>query len=167
MTMCIWIDDGEAQADSGVPDEIFSRLENCLQELWAVRAVQRQPDGDYPFAWGADSCWVRVMGDGSHSLAVFGNVLIGVDPSHELLLELSEMNARTRSAYTYWHEKAVVACAQLEWSDIDTDHLRKAINSVAYLCTELGPSLAIMHGGHAMSEHIAYRPVPRGREAND
>ena len=166
MTMNEWLE-GEENSGSWVPGDVTSRLEECLRELWSVENLTQEFNGDYQFAWGAESCWVRVLGDDSHNVAVFGNVLLGVEQTYELLFELNEMNSRTRMAHVYWLDGAVVACVQFDWNDIEVEHLRSAVNSVAYTCAELGPAMAIMHGGVSMSAGTPYRPAIASGDADD
>ena len=148
--------------ESHTPSAVTERLEDCLRELWQVPELKRTINGDYAFAWGADACWVRVLDDDSFTVAVFGQVVTNVTCTPELLTEINDMNSCTRGSYSYWLNGAVYTRVLVPWGDIDAEHLAAAINAVAFTATELGPTMAVVHGGFAMSGDTPYRMVRPG-----
>jgi hypothetical protein len=124
-----------------------SHVENCLKSIWEKHELITDDDEDYPYRSGAMPMWVSVTEGVVPGVRVFAHVLIEVQRSAKLLNELNDVNASASGARSFWHDNAIIVCADLPYQLVDEVSLRYLIDQVSELSDGLGEMISIVHGG--------------------
>jgi hypothetical protein len=123
-----------------------SHVERCLQDIWDVCRVAKDPDGDYPFRHGTASCFVRLEDGDPQLVRVFALAAVGVKRSAKLLAELNDINARCRTASVSWHQGAVMVEQPLHIAAVRRTTLRQACEAVGSVANDIGVMIAAVYG---------------------
>ena len=82
-------------------------VEKCLRDQWGVEVFQ-DDDGDFCFRHGTAACYVRIEGGPVPLVRVFAHAVVDVKRSARLLVELNQVNERSRTAHAYWAAGSVI-----------------------------------------------------------
>ena len=129
-----------------------SHVERCLQDLWEVCQVPTDCDGDYPFARGSATCFVRVERGDPQLVRVFGYAAVDLRRSAKLLAELNEISGRCRAVSVSWHAGAVIVEQVIHVNGVRRSTLTDACDSVASVANDIGTMLATVFSGRTPIE---------------
>ena len=125
---------------------LMAYVVQCLQDIWDVRRVHIDDDGDVPFRSGTAACWVSVIDADPLFVRVWAYAVTGIKPTAPVLRELNEINRRSRTATAYWADAAVVVEQTLHADGVDRTTLLHACEAVSTVANGLGV-MAAVYGG--------------------
>lgn len=128
-------------------DLVRSHLERCLQDVWEVRQLEQDDDGDYPFRAKSALGWVRVETFRPALVRVFAHAAYQVKRSAALLSEINTLNARSRLATVSWSDGVVSVSCALPAESLDRPSLRLALDSVTHVADDISELTAAVFGG--------------------
>jgi hypothetical protein len=124
-----------------------SHVERCLQDIWEVCRVSKDSDGDYPFARGTASCFVRVEKGDPQLVRVFAYAVLDVRRSAKLLAELNDINARSRTVSVGWYGGTIIVEQVMHINGVRRSTLDQACEAVGSVANDIGVMLAAVFGG--------------------
>jgi hypothetical protein len=125
-----------------------SHVERCLQEVWDLRRVRADSDGDYPFRWGTAACWVSIDTRSKPAMiTVFAHAAFDVPRSGKMLREINDVNRASRLANVAWCEGLVVVKYSTLASGIDRKQFKHICAAVGSVADDIGTLLTSVHGG--------------------
>lgn len=139
-----------------------SHVERCLQDIWDVKDVPLDDDGDYPFRFGTAACWVRVLPGQIPGVRVFATSAFGVRSSAKLLGELNDLNTRSGWVKVGLIGGVVQVWTDLHWAAVDRLPLDQAMHAVGSVAADNGALLAGMFGGRT-----PHQPVDTGHDRTE
>jgi Putative bacterial sensory transduction regulator len=128
-------------------DLVRSHLERCLQDVWEVRALEKDDDGDYPFRTKSALGWVRVEPYRPALVRVFAHAAYRVKRSAALLAEINTLNSRSRLATVSWSDGVVSVSWALPAESLDRASMRLALDSVRQVADDISELTAAVFGG--------------------
>lgn len=122
-------------------------VEKCLREQWGIDKVLQDDDGDFCYRCGTAACYVRVEGGPAPLVRVFAHAVVDVKRSARLLVELNEVNERSRTAHAYWAGGAVIVEQALHPNGVEPEALGQACAAVGRVADDLGTLAAAAFDG--------------------
>lgn len=129
-----------------------SHVERCLESVWVGEPPAADADGDYPFRCGVAACFVRVERGRPGTVSVFAQAVLNVRRTSRLLVELNDINGRTRLVRVHWVDGCVVVEYNLQAKGVSRSTLVGALRMVSSAANDLGPMIAAVHGGETPFE---------------
>jgi hypothetical protein len=126
---------------------VRSHVERCLADMLGACRVPADQDGDYFFRSGSAACYVRVEDQDPVIVRVFAIAATGVSRSAKLLVEINEVNTRSRSAWVTWAAGQVVVSQAPTAESVTVQTLDQACGAVVRVANEIGAVIAAMFGG--------------------
>lgn len=140
-------------------DWLRSHVERCLQDVWDVCRVVADGDGQYPFRFGTAGGFVAVEAGDPPVVRVWAEAVTGTRRTARLLIEINEVNARSRTAHAFFDHGSVVVEQALHADGVNRDTLAQAFASVGTVADDIGAMIAAVYGGRT--------PFPVGDEPAD
>lgn len=126
---------------------VRSHVERCLQDIWDVRRLEVDADGDYPFRARSSVGWVRIELAPPMLIRVFAHAAYEIKRSAALLQEINALNARSRLATVCWSEGVVSVHAALPVEALNRTTLALALDTVTCVADDISELTAAVFGG--------------------
>jgi len=125
---------------------LHAYVEKCLRAGSQDAPVTVDGDGDFFYRWGTAACWVRVETH-PRMVKVLAHAATGVKKSVKLLTEINELNARARTARTFWADGYLVVTQSILADGVTPRSLGQACASVGSVAEDIGTLAAAFFDG--------------------
>jgi Putative bacterial sensory transduction regulator len=126
---------------------VEAAVDTLLKRITGNKDLERDEDGDWPFALDRAVMYVRVWGDQDPTVSVLAIAAHDVRASPDLFELLNQVNSRLFFCRAMWVENQVLVATELVGISLGIEELGVALGRVADTADNLGPAVVEKCGG--------------------